>query len=152
MPKQCSVSTQETLLAIIKEGKLVLLLYAPDFIPPIWMHPTLKLIWVKTIKVIFVTYERSTALLDGPRRKSSESDWLTLCLQPTQASVRHWVRRAHESQIGNEPNGYLEVYASVSVCVGTHTDTHTYMYVFHKQIFGLIFGHLLKYQALVQLK
>lgn len=151
MPKQCSVSTQETLLAIIKEGKLVLLLYAPDFIPSIWMHPTLKLIWVKTIKVIFVTYERSTALLDGPRRKSSESDWLTLCLQPTQASVRHWGQTG--SWITDRKwTKWIFGGLCVCVCVCTHTDTHTYMYVFHKQIFGLIFGHLLKYQALVQLK
>lgn len=42
-PKPCSESTQETLAARSKEGKLVWPLYAPNFIPPIWMCATLKI-------------------------------------------------------------------------------------------------------------
>lgn len=69
-----------------------------------------RLIGMNTIKVIFITYKRATVLLDAlVMAESMESDGLALCLQPTQAQGDTGVRPTHESQIGNEPNAYLEV-------------------------------------------
>lgn len=74
------------------------------------MRATLKINLSEDYQGYFCNLQKSHCFVRRPMKaESSESDWLTLRLQPTQAQWGAGVRRAHESLIGNEPNAYLEV-------------------------------------------
>lgn len=70
-PKPCSESTQETLAVRSKEGKLVWLLYAPNFIPPIWMHATLKLNVSEDYQSYSCNLQKSHCFLSCPMKEES---------------------------------------------------------------------------------
>lgn len=74
------------------------------------MHATLKINLSEDYQSYFCSLQKSHCFVRCPvKEESLKSDWLTLCVQPTQAQWDTGVRRVHEAQIGNEPNAYLEV-------------------------------------------
>lgn len=131
MPKHRAGTAQEPQVTVKKGGKLVCFASCLKFYSS---HPTCrqhsKLIWVKTIQVIFTILKRSAVL--------KEVLWVIECPLPeTQScSGRPGVGGTQESQIGNELCvAYLEGWKE------------TLGIFYHKQTWGWFSAHLFQHQA-----
>lgn len=131
MPQHRAGTAQEPQVTVKKGGKLVCFASCLKFYSS---HPTCrqhsKLIWVKTIQVIFTIFKRSVVL--------KEVLWVIECPLPeTQSSSgRPGVGGTQESQIGNELCvAYLEGWKE------------TFGIFYRKQTWGWFSAHLFQHQA-----